>query len=406
MSTGEFLCFCSKPAANRCSACKTVSYCSQECQRRDWKEHKIVCKSLTAQNRANVARPPQVATPGQMDELFRIAAKHTILPESMAQGLDPSLIHGATGFDLYGAAGLFWRLHPPVREELESKAHEHNQRSKPFWKTYFAPITHDIEWIDVVLDIVLNARLPNGNPLSRAHAYAGFLAGLFPHLSSFTPAQNSTLLDIFGKPVSEAECRAGIENEVLFAHGEPSADLIAQLVGRCLSTTRPVSELAALLTNVALPIQTYWPNITGTRILDLALVMASPWRPGPMDPEGRRIPGDKLLEIAETCPAAAKHLLHAVVRLCRERFVSFPAHRLLRFFEAFGVEISDPDTDALAWLFVELPEQDRESSARLQQLLKDADDGALTRFGLVAKDDYVEELRRPTREALRRLGEL
>ncbi|KAJ7795023.1 hypothetical protein B0H14DRAFT_2921208 [Mycena olivaceomarginata] len=40
MSDTQDPCVCGKPAANRCSACKTVSYCSQECQRRDWKTHK------------------------------------------------------------------------------------------------------------------------------------------------------------------------------------------------------------------------------------------------------------------------------------------------------------------------------------------------------------------------------
>ena len=27
-----------------CSKCKKVSYCSEECQRKDWKNHKLICK--------------------------------------------------------------------------------------------------------------------------------------------------------------------------------------------------------------------------------------------------------------------------------------------------------------------------------------------------------------------------
>lgn len=35
---------CSKKTTNRCSKCKFVHYCSQECQKKDWKEHKETCK--------------------------------------------------------------------------------------------------------------------------------------------------------------------------------------------------------------------------------------------------------------------------------------------------------------------------------------------------------------------------
>ncbi len=32
----------------KCSSCKNKYYCSQECQRSDWKQHKIVCKRISA----------------------------------------------------------------------------------------------------------------------------------------------------------------------------------------------------------------------------------------------------------------------------------------------------------------------------------------------------------------------
>ncbi len=42
---GPDLCsLCAKPASLRCTACKTVCYCSKEHQRQDWKAHKVQCR--------------------------------------------------------------------------------------------------------------------------------------------------------------------------------------------------------------------------------------------------------------------------------------------------------------------------------------------------------------------------
>ena len=35
----------------KCGSCKCVFYCSLECQKRDWKDHKKVCKTLTVYRR-------------------------------------------------------------------------------------------------------------------------------------------------------------------------------------------------------------------------------------------------------------------------------------------------------------------------------------------------------------------
>ena len=35
---------CSKPGNLRCSRCKTAGYCSAECQKKAWKQHKVSCK--------------------------------------------------------------------------------------------------------------------------------------------------------------------------------------------------------------------------------------------------------------------------------------------------------------------------------------------------------------------------
>jgi hypothetical protein len=37
---------CNKPATNRCSICLKEPYCSGECQKGDWKEHKKICKII------------------------------------------------------------------------------------------------------------------------------------------------------------------------------------------------------------------------------------------------------------------------------------------------------------------------------------------------------------------------
>ena len=38
---------CQKDGSKRCSICKTVHYCSTECQKKDWKEHRILCNDGT-----------------------------------------------------------------------------------------------------------------------------------------------------------------------------------------------------------------------------------------------------------------------------------------------------------------------------------------------------------------------
>lgn len=38
---------CAKAASKICTACRTVFYCSVECQRGDWLAHKFVCKAIT-----------------------------------------------------------------------------------------------------------------------------------------------------------------------------------------------------------------------------------------------------------------------------------------------------------------------------------------------------------------------
>ena len=37
---------CKKAAETKCTNCRNVFYCSKECQKKHWKEHKYECKSM------------------------------------------------------------------------------------------------------------------------------------------------------------------------------------------------------------------------------------------------------------------------------------------------------------------------------------------------------------------------
>ncbi|KAJ6556319.1 hypothetical protein B0H19DRAFT_1262396 [Mycena capillaripes] len=204
---GVYLCICSKPAANRCSACKTATALKDVNEASDWKAHKIQCKIASQTALDSQPRTAQVGSSSQLNELLRIGAQHTIYQESSELGLDPSLISGASGADFYDekdGAGNFWRLEAPIRERWEAQAQVHNRKSQRFWTSYLSPISIGKEWIDVVLDAVLNVRLPsNNNPMWQEQVNANILAGLFPHLHRFSPAQNTALLDIFASRVWE-----------------------------------------------------------------------------------------------------------------------------------------------------------------------------------------------------------
>jgi hypothetical protein len=247
---------------------------------------------------------------------------------------------------------------------------------------------------------------------------ANILAGLYPHLHKFTARQNTTLLDIFASHFwCDETFRLSLGTDILFGHGKPTSNLVDQLICRCLSWTRRYSELDQLLSCVALPIQKHWPEIAGTRIVDLALVMLSPGRPGPAG--GRTVPGDKILEvifsfgvgfhlltqaqIAQTSPAACKHLLPVIMRMCRANMITGAGAKLNDFLTSFGIQLQR--SEMLPWLMMEFM-GDEYNTKKLQQLLADEMDGKLAVFGIEARDYSLADLREMNAAAMARLGNL
>ncbi|KAF7314724.1 MYND-type domain-containing protein [Mycena kentingensis (nom. inval.)] len=410
-------CVCFKAATSRCAACKTVAYCSPECQRADWGLHKIQCKIT----QKLAPGPPPEGAMAQIQELVRVGGQHTIFQEVIALGLNPDTISGSSGADMYAAGAerqrsfspdSYWRLDEEVRKYWDVKAEETNRKARRFWMSYLAPLTLRYEWVDIVLEAILNMKLPAIGPMVWQNQWttqvgANIIAGLFPHLHRFTPAQNTTLLDIFASPRwhYDGTFRLEVGTTVLFGHGRPNPDFIDQIVSRCLSWTRPYSEIDKLICCIAIPIQKCWPEAAGTKLLDTALAMLTPGRPG--SASGRTVPGDKILELAKVSPAACKHLLPAIHVMCRARgppMISEPDNRILAVCESFGISMS-------TGLVAQLKTDFRFCSAstkRLEEHTKADRAGKLAKlgYGIVVQDHSLAELRALNREAMDRLGNI
>jgi hypothetical protein len=52
---------CNKPAPKKCGTCKSISYCSTNCQKKDWSIHKIICAEYTSFEAIN-SRPADTET--------------------------------------------------------------------------------------------------------------------------------------------------------------------------------------------------------------------------------------------------------------------------------------------------------------------------------------------------------
>ncbi|KAJ7478920.1 hypothetical protein FB451DRAFT_171994 [Mycena latifolia] len=156
-SDGSGVCICAKPAANRCAGCQTVSYCSKECQRRDWKTHKIKCQSATFQKTV-IAQPrsapkPVIGTLSELLQLANIGGDTSAHKRAAAFGLDAALIGGANADQAYrasGRSGDFWRLDVSMRDEWKARADRHNRNAHRFWTDYMTPIRCAL--IDIDMD--------------------------------------------------------------------------------------------------------------------------------------------------------------------------------------------------------------------------------------------------------------
>lgn len=69
-ASGNACAHCSKPdAKKRCSACKSVVYCSVVCQRAAWPTHKRVCKKAAMPMQPPPLPPPPPRTGGEWDDV-------------------------------------------------------------------------------------------------------------------------------------------------------------------------------------------------------------------------------------------------------------------------------------------------------------------------------------------------
>jgi hypothetical protein len=56
-----------------CSACRSVSYCSRECQKADWKTHKVICKELNVGDAKQIVHPDHQSYAEQRKEMAKRA---------------------------------------------------------------------------------------------------------------------------------------------------------------------------------------------------------------------------------------------------------------------------------------------------------------------------------------------
>ncbi|KAJ7915621.1 hypothetical protein B0H13DRAFT_2324183 [Mycena leptocephala] len=350
-------CICLKPGEYLCPKCQTVAYCSRDCQILHSRTHQHECEFP-----GEPPKPPtlRAGTPEQLARLLKMG---------MEKGKMELLtkILPTTGRGLYPQAeqdvsGSFWLLDKSKRDQWDARAEAYSVKRREAWAKGLAPISADSEYVDVVLDAILNRRLSSQTTdiEQESQVYSIILGALFPHLEQFTPAQNAALFDIIlaahwtpedsipplWHGPGDVKFRLSGGTGLLFGFGKPSDDLIAQLVGRCMGWAfRPYDELFTLFQYVALPMQIHWPDIVGTRILDTIMLVY-------FMSMGRPVPYDKVYQLAITSPAAGKHLLPIFVSICMKEADLQAVQGLLSVCDAYGATFERKKTVPLLLLII------------------------------------------------------
>ncbi|KAF8173179.1 hypothetical protein K438DRAFT_2054673 [Mycena galopus ATCC 62051] len=350
----------------------------------------------------------RVGSTEQLAQLVEISKHNTLLYAASPM----------TGPDLYwekekDASGSFWLLEESKKDAWDAMAAEDAVKFQGHLRTGLAPVTTDSNWIDVVLDAILNRRLSTDNMdvVEESQRYSVILASLFPHLAHFTPAQNSALLDIIldkhwspEGAVREVWTLPGViqfrlkkGTTLLFGHGKPSENLLVQLVGRCMGwSLRPYDELFTLFEHVAFPIQQHWPDIAGTRILDTIFLLY-------VVSAGKPVPYDKVFQLAATSPMACKHLLPAIVSICLKYPSYGSAHGLLILCDMYGATFDAKKTEKVIIFLIATFAQSEEVKIfeRLKTIL--GSDGGPFKIEVADPEWDKEKLKKVMLAALKRL---
>ncbi|KAJ7717430.1 hypothetical protein DFH07DRAFT_785180 [Mycena maculata] len=286
----------------------------------DWPSHRILCRS------SNVTM--LLAAKVYREDMIRLAPTLQKLRTEWTPG------------DVLKWAHLTDR----TQSRYTARAVELNELFQKFWTRYLEPITLKKYWVQPVLEAVESGTLASdSNDTRKNDINSKVLAGTFPHLHSFTAAQNTTLLDLFSNPLwmSENGFRLATGAAILFAHGRPTPNLIGLLISRCLSWARPYHEIAHLLGCVALPMQQHYPEFVGSRLLDLALALLTRGATGE-----QFIPVIKAIaELAETSREAAAHLLPSMITHYHAGFV--PSQTILRLSAVLEAPLAQPVMDRI-----------------------------------------------------------